>query len=524
MVLQVPRCWSMALLVVVLPMMLGRHIPVVAAADAQVLPVPPWGDSLFGEWEVEGSQYRLAGTNDVRHIGWSWGAIHTMTPPCSTAYRKFANESTGTWAISACSNPDDACQAVGGSLFQDICMETDPDRHPFAVVGPECWQKNCSISNPQNTQKVCEEELGGQWVYPQAFSTGEDVIGADQDGVFVGGSYCLVPGKHTVFGPACYGATCYTDSLRSVCQDKLGGTVYGDLYCVMDPKYTVVGPICRPDAAGATNDDPQCYPEETAATCAALGGEAVGDGVFCILPSEDNSILGPFCMYELGQNFTECLNDEGLKACNSLGGTPFGDGLFCAIQGSDYHYYADFFKGCVGIGDIDSGVCQKELGGMSVGSCGCIWKGDYTVGAPLRWGDVTLQPERDMWYDITHELAWSGGIGFILKGSYTLYGPNCYGSTCYIGGVDDCEKAGGVSIAGIFCGVPTAGGSSKESLSSGMIAVLSVLSVLLFVQSVVMVIWWRRRTAANPSMETAPEAPPAPESKAQSEADTDSAL
>ena len=90
---------------------------------------------------------------------------------------------------------------------------------------------------------------------------------------------------------------------------------------------------------------------------------------------------------------------------------------------------------------------------------------------------------------------------FILRGSYTLYGPNCYGETCHIA-TAGCEKAGGMSISGIFCAIPDASKKpfsfltdSGEGLPNGIIVILSLLSAI-----IAMLYWWRKKRLAKKKM------------------------
>jgi hypothetical protein len=157
-------------------------LPAIAAKPFKEL--PPWGDSLFGEWEVEGSHYRHSGLNDVRHSGWSWNAIRTNTPFCATMYLE-DEEDERPYEISSCTYPTEECANMGGSLFDSICME-DPAK-PFTVVGPDCWNKNCSIGGMEETIATCEETLGGTFVAPtllESAVSGQRVVPV----------WCLVPG------------------------------------------------------------------------------------------------------------------------------------------------------------------------------------------------------------------------------------------------------------------------------------------------------------------------------------------
>jgi hypothetical protein len=101
------------------------------------------------------------------------------------------------------------------------------------------------------------------------------------------------------------------------------------------------------------------------------------------------------------------------------------------------------------------------------------------------------QEERDL-------LAYGNGMGFVLDGTYTVYGPNCYGNTCYPAKTE-CEKGGGFSIGGLFCAVSRSksnksfGFTTEEGLPGGIIMILSLLSFIVVVQSVVLFIWWRKR-------------------------------
>jgi len=281
----------------------------------------------------------------------------------------------------------------------------------------------------------------------------------------------------------------------------LGGTVYADIYCILDPKYTVVGPVCRPNTLNVSDATEDCLTEDTVEFCTAKGGTTVGD-IFCLLEGE-YSALGPLRLGiedQFGSNNTELDTDVGIEACNAAGGTPIGDkGLFCVIQGNEYHYIGEYWGGgCIGIAS-KGGTCETDLGGISVGNCGCLFSGDFTVGAPLYWGTTRFQPEeeeRDL-------MVYGDGVGFILKGSYTIYGPNCYGATCYPAS-GECEKGGGISIGGgIFCAIPksktktTFSFTAEENLPGGIILILSLLSFIVVVQSLVFFFWWRKQQSTG---------------------------
>jgi hypothetical protein len=297
-----------------------------------------------------------------------------------------------------------------------------------------------------------------------------------------------------VLGPACYGDTCFTEELQSVCT-SLGGTVYADVYCVMDSTYTVVGPVCKPNATAAVALD-ECFPKETVETCSSLGGKTIGD-LFCILEGQ-YSALGPFCYGgddgELGTNGTECFPERGREICSALQGASFGQGHFCVLEGNDYHVMGDYWGGgCQGLG---FSACKEDFGGMDLGTCGCVFKGDYTVGAPLQWGSASILPEWEQRKALPYQ-----GMGLILNGTYTLYGPSCYGSSCSIA-TNGCEKAGGMSIGGIFCAISVNKNkasffSADGGLPGGIILILAVLGGIVFVESIVMVYWWynKKRSA-----------------------------
>ena len=361
-------------------------------------------------------------------------------------------------------------------MFGDICMQ-DPG-NPFTAVAPGCWNRTCRGQEFVETDRTtCTISLGGVYTKPIDMGMMEDTDNGSFDRRFVGGSWCFVPGKHTVLGPACYGDECFTEELQKVCAN-LNGTVYADLYCVMNAEYTVVGPICSPESTAV-----DCFPETTVETCKSMGGTTVGD-VFCILKGE-YSALGPFCFtyaHPLGTNATICFADEGSNACSALGGMSFGDGLFCAIPGLDYHVFGAYGGGgCVVIGIEQGGYgpspCEQDLDGINLGNCACIFKGEYTVGAPTRWGDTSFQFDRAVPAD-SFAIDVDVSMGFVLNGLFTMYGPSCYGTTCYPAS-SECVKAGGTAIGGIFCAMPNSGSvASENGWSVGVIAALSVLGVV----------------------------------------------
>lgn len=438
----------------------------------------PWGESLFGEVfrTNKGSEYCHTGVNDVRHAGWSWSSVKTMTPPWLHAYFPPGEMGEMESEMWGCHDITDECHQVGGAMFGDLCME-DPE-NPFTAIAPGCWNRTCRgqefIATDQTT---CTISLGGVYTKPISLATIETTDNGTFDRSFVGGSWCFVPGKHTVLGPACYGDECFTEELQKVCA-SVNGIVYADLYCVMRTEYTVIGPICNPESTAV-----DCFPETTVEICTGMGGTTVGD-IFCILEGE-YSALGPFCFtYEspLGTSNTHCFADEGSKACTALGGTSFGDGLFCAIPGHDYHMFGAYGGGgCTLIGDEQEGPspCMQELNGMSLGKCACIFKGDYTVGAPVRWGDTSFRIDRETPAD-SFALDVDVSMGFILKGSYTVYGPSCYGTACYPAS-SECVKAGGTAVGGIFCAMPNFDSAASENgWSVRVIVALSVFSVMVF--------------------------------------------
>jgi hypothetical protein len=505
----VPFLTNMLLLLLLL-------VPLLVTANNDFIDLPPWSDSPFGEWELEGSLYRMNGVGDIRHNGWSWNHIRTTPSFCATSYlpvnaSQAEEEHPRVYEMSGCQTPNEQCEKMGGSVFGYNCME-DPKK-PFTVLGPDCWNKKCSIGDLATSRQICESTLGGAFVSPQAFGSSGHPYATE--GIWVSGSYCFVPGRHTVLGPACYGNTCFKEELASVCS-SLGGTVYADIYCLLDAKYTVVGPICRPSRQNVSDAvAEQCLTEETIEFCTDMGGSSVGD-VFCVLEGE-YSALGPFCWafaYLKNENDSnnitatdsnnttpECLTEEGLEACNSLGGTPIGDGLFCVLKGNDYHYWGEYWGGGgIGIGSLsgdffNSSVCESDFGGTNLGSCGCILKGDYTVGVPMNWGETQIHPEQAEWDLLGYD---GSGFSFVLDGTYTVYGPNCYGEMCFPAPTQ-CEKGGGVSIAGgLICAVSSSKSTSfsfttEEGLPAGIILILSLLSFIVVVQSVVLFIWWRKR-------------------------------
>ena len=397
---------------------------------------PPWGDTLFGAASME-SQYVQAGVMEVRHQGWSWTPkeLRKAAPSCASVYIN------GSFAMSTC-GVGDACDKVGGTPLHSLyCMEANKDK-PFAIAGPSCWNRKC-FSDTRDMKYAQESCAAGGGFFDSSSRMGAGGTG--------NADWCYYPGRHAVLGPACYGTECY--DVKEPCT-RLGGTVFADMYCVMDEKYTVIGPICEPYPG-----EERCFQDDTVAICDQLGGVSVAEGLFCVVEGRF-SALGPFIFGSI-YNYTDDSQAAGFgpvvqtDLCEGMGGTALGNGLFCLLPGNDYHAFSDCWGGsCSGIGrlgnsgdtDYDYGsFCEDELGGTNIGRYGCLLKGAYSVGSKLFWGDTQFISEANS------KAAYLAG-SFVMDGSYAIYGPTCYGSNCYVGS-DECSKVGGESIGGIFCAV-----------------------------------------------------------------------
>jgi hypothetical protein len=451
--------------------------------------IPPWGESAFGGFD-RSSFYRPAGLLDIRRDGWSWtpSYLHKSAPFCyDTSPRPF---SAGSYSVSStCYTGGVAtmCKALGGtSSYQDtICIE-DPAM-PFDVVGPVCWNQTCYN---EATFKACTA-LGGQFVGSARAATD----GWSYDGMFFppfsGASWCAVPGQHTIVGPACYGEICFTEELAKGCA-ALGGTNFADIFCLLDDSYTVVGPICKPTLANNTEDAIVCFPEETAKLCLDMGGTNIGD-IFCVIKGGNYSVLGPFCNVMQYFDFPHDVTDnlyyptctDGSDVCREIGGNPLGEGTFCVVNGDDYVAVGPlcFSAVCNGLGGmvsrvddavdkrVDGGLsyCEYYLGGTNIGNLICLLKGAFSVVGPMNWGNV--QFSGNVFADTVNAsqaILHSVSSWVILNGTFSVYGPTCYGSNCNDG---DCLAAGGSSFGGVFCAVQegpaaTAAGQQEGPASS----------------------------------------------------------
>ena len=433
---------------------------------------PPWGDTLFGA-EKQASPYSQAGVLEIRHLGWSWTpkALRKAVPSCASVYSDDGGQSTGWVSGWTCGFSSDACQQVGGSPFHPLfCMETDKGK-PFTIVGPTCWNRDC-VSDTKGHDYVEESCKAGGGFYDSGTAIS---MSWERSYILGAAAWCYYPGSHTVLGPACYGSTCY--DIKEPCS-SLGSTVFADLYCVLDDaktKYTVVGPICEP-----TLEEERCFQDETETVCAELGGFTMGDGLFCVVEG-DYSALGPFSFGPIG-NYTESDHDAGYggngetEVCTSMGGTPFGNGLFCLLPANDFHLYSDCRGGgCVVIGEgggngDEKSICEGDFGGRNLGRLACIFQGDFSVGSPIFWGDTSFS------VDANEKMAHLGG-SFILAGSFCIYGPTCYGSSCYLG--DDCGKAGGETVGGIFCAISEGSSTFRVLWPTIMVCLFAVAAAVI---------------------------------------------
>jgi hypothetical protein len=384
-----------------------------------------------------------------------------MTPVCGTGYlpEDLGGFEAGQGISSTCpiGDVEAACSEMGGYAYDGgvICF-AHPEK-PFTVVGPVTWNRTVY---PDETQQACTA-AGGRFI--------AGVTSGVNSWQYETGSWCFIPGQKTVVGPVCYGEKCYTSELQTACESLLGGTNFADRYCVVDSDYTVVGPICLPDITNADT----CYPEETTSWCNAVGGTNIGD-IFCVVKG-DYSVLGPLCGLEPEMNtnaaantslldttttygyFPTCYQDQAFAvACDELGGTALANGTFCILEGSDYHVATASYNGAYVIGSRSSAEgpssCVK-MGGKDFGSYSCVLQGDYTITTPIAW-------DRTEFIVSNQRVNPAVQLGFpkiaILEGTYSLYGPNCYGSSCYIG--EACAEASGKRL-GNFCAIGTISGA-----------------------------------------------------------------
>jgi hypothetical protein len=450
-------------------------------------PIPPWGESSFGGHGK--SKYRLAGLLDIRRAGWSWtpSYLRKSAPFCyDTGPRPLLINSSST---SACYNGDVAsmCKALGGtSSYQDtICIE-DPAT-PFAVVGPVCWNQTCYN---EATFETCEA-LGGQFVGEPYSYKGQGQIIVEDFGLQIEpahAAWCAVPGRKSIVGPACYGEVCFTAELAQGCA-ALGGTSFADIFCLLDDSYTVIGPICKP-THNKTKDASVCFPEETAKLCLDMGGTNIGD-IFCVIRGSNYSVLGPFCddvsfSDDMEDVFAQC--EDTSDVCREIGGTPLGDGSFCVLKGGDYVAVG---PSCTsGFGCPCASDSCESLGGTMMTPYMCVLKGAYSVVGPVAW-DGTALIGNSLAEGVSESIIVnSNGLSsmrIVLNGSFSVYGPSCYGSYCYSEG--DCLEAGGSSFGGIFCAVSMAEGQSTSEGQSTRGLFMTTTTALLCMLVSVTVMW-----------------------------------
>ena len=141
-----------------------------------------------------------------------------------------------------------------------------------------------------------------------------------------------------------YSSSCYTESVKEICEESLGGiSAYGDRLCLSKEPFDVLGPVCW---------NLTCYGEETEAACEAVGGYFIGatgtgtrfhapqdfdepdngivyeaeNAAWCAIPGK-HTIVGPACYGK------ECFTEEMAVACKEMGGTNFAD-RFCLVDAS----------------------------------------------------------------------------------------------------------------------------------------------------------------------------------------------
>jgi hypothetical protein len=405
---------------------------------------PPWGISSYGNVNRNHSNYLAAGgfVLDIVRPGWSWHSQRQEQLVAPFCYDVAPN------ALSICYSGDvaDNCHSVlqGTPAYGDRFCLTD---QPHTIIGPVCWNGTC---HGAETRQTCATAVNNGW-YIGARS--EHVVAAGlMEGLDVG--WCVVPGDdHTLFGPACYGPTCYTAELIEACM-KLNGTNFADRFCLLhDKSYTVVGPVCTP-TIGPIEQASECYADETAQVCLEMGGTSVG-GIFCILQGDNYSVLGPFCSTSLyaSELYANCVTaEEGKSACHALSGRSIGNGTFCILDDRDYHLLGPLCYDGGGCTLFDSGSasgssegsCEENFGGLSVGGFFCIIKGDYTIVGPSSYGGIGFSGDnilaKNVDQNTVHDVL---GSWYVLNGTYSVYGPTCWGSSCHHG---NCVEAGGSLI------------------------------------------------------------------------------
>ena len=436
---------------------------------------PPWGEPTFGLYfnsilYRSGFQYLL----DIRRYGWSWtpSYLRKSAPFCYDDYPRpsWAQSKYSFYTSSKCYEVDTMCNALGGTVFNKVLCIEDPVK-PFTVVGPVCWNETCYN---KKTVDACQQ-VGGQFIGGELDSTfnasrfNEFILSDDDSMAGVNASpesdaaWCAVPGKHTLIGPTCFGQECFKEELSAACSTSLNGTSFADIFCLVDDSYTVIGPICTPTPWNLTKDASVCYPEETVALCQKLGGTSIGD-IFCVVKGE-YSVLGPFCTLSNWRDDLTYINSQCFDAsddCISLEGNSLGKGAFCVLKGEYSHVkpggYHTFYNE-----DKNTTWCDSQ-GGTNVGinadlyeyGLGCIFKGKYSIVGPMNWGDSvgTYFVGNDIGGNINESniIDALSSEYVLLKGEYSVYGPSCYGYSCYTGS-SDCLSARGASFGGVFCAV-----------------------------------------------------------------------
>jgi hypothetical protein len=210
-------------------------------------------------------------------------------------------------------------------------------------------------------------------------------------------------------------------------------------------------------------------------------------GIFCILKGSNYSVLGPFCTsqtyeHEPGNIYPWCVTvEEGEAGCQALSGRSLGNGTFCVVNGSDYRLLGPLCanNGCAEYDGSKSGGengCLLQFGGQSFGSFSCVIKGDYTIIGPSNYGNLRLMGDNllasDVDENMVHEAMNGIGEWTVLNGSYSVYGPTCWGSSCYDG---DCVGAGGSKIRSLFCAMKIGSAGSDSSSSNGSSGATSIL-------------------------------------------------
>ena len=142
-----------------------------------------------------------------------------------------------------------------------------------------------------------------------------------------------------------------------------------------------------------------------------------------------------------------------------------GNGAFCVLKGEYSHVRVGGEGSFDGVSASQNTTWCVSQGGAKIAfdpengqyGFGCIFKGRYSTVGPMSWGaspSISFAGD-DLGGNINESSIFLESTSrnyVILKGEFSVYGPNCYGSRCYTGN-SDCLSAGGASFGGVFCAV-----------------------------------------------------------------------